>query len=246
MAEIGYCTVEDVREVLQDTELDFETGSISPEFVKPAIVGESEWIQETTNRHWYEPAGVDDDEHDLIPTEPLTHSVDEHDVPSSPHSDNAQAFRGGSGRRTPRYPTRFAGPYTRVTLTRRDVEEITELLIRRQDGSFDDWVAEQTEGRGEDYYLQVADHSGHTYLYLHTGTLPRLSDYGAAVIASYEYGIEGITKTVRTATACFAAAHLLRDDESAIGIPDSGQLMTIETKADKLYERGLRLMEIHK
>lgn len=240
--DAGYCTVEDVREVLQEVSLD---GSIASEYVVPAILGESEWIQEDTNRHWYAPDGVDGDDEDIIATDPQTHGHDEKDVPESPHSDNVQAF---AGRRQVRYPVRFAGPYTRVSLTRRDVSDITELLVRNQAGEYDDWVTNErrSEGRGGDYYVQVDDALGISHLYLNTRSMPRLSDYGAAVVASYEYGIDEITKTVRTATACLAGAHLLRDDEMATAIPDSGQLMQVETKADKLYERGMRLLEIHR
>jgi len=245
MPDVGYCTLEDVREVLQETEMSFGDAELSDEFVTAAILGESEWIQEDTNRHWYAPDGVDGDDGDIIATDPLTHDHDALDVPSSPHSDNVQSFRGGN-RAQPRYPTRFAGPYTRVTLTRRDVSDITELLIRQQDGSVEDWAETMDEGRGEDYYVQAAGHSGHTHLFVNTKALPRLSDYGQAVTVSYEYGIPEITKTVRTATACLAGAHLLRDDESAIGIPDSGQLVSLDTKADKLYDRGMRLLEIHR
>jgi len=245
--DVGYCTTEDVRLALR--EVDLEVGNLDPEFVRPAILGESEWIQEDTDRHWFAEDGVDNDDGDepMVSAEPLTHEYDEQDIPSSPHADNAQAFRGSRRGRQPRYPARFAGPYTRVGLARRDVIDLEELLVRNQDGSVTDWVEDdrREEGRGEDYYLQVDDSSGRTHLYLHTGSIPRLSDYGAAVTATYSYGTE-ITTTVRRATASLAASDLLRDDEAAISIPDSGQLVPIETKADKLYEKGLRLLEIHR
>lgn len=237
MSDVGYCTLEDVREALQETESSFGNAELSEEFVKSAIRGQSEWLQETTNRHWYDPQETDS----LLPTEPLEHAHDEQDIPSSPHASHTQAFQ----RQPARHPVRFAGPYTRVTLTRRDVTDVTELLVRQQNGSVEDWTERYEEGRGEQYYLQSADHSGHTYLYLHTGTLPRLSDYGAAVVATYEYGIEGITSTVRRAVAFKAGAELLRDDESAIGIPDSGQLVNVDTKADKMEQKAHELLEIH-
>lgn len=243
--DVGYCTLEDVREVLQELDL---TGPVGPGFVEGAILGESEWIQEDTNRHWFDASGIEDDDDNLVATEPLIHEFDEQDIPSSPHSDNVQTFRGGKTRGTARYPVRHAGPYTRVPLTRRDVRELTKLLVRNQDGSVTDWINDdrREEGRGEDYYVQVNDSTGQSYLYLHTGSLPRLSDYGSAVTVSYEYGVDEVPKTLRTATACLAAAHLLRDDEGAVGIPDSGQLIPVETKADKAYDRGLRLLEIHR
>lgn len=243
MSEIGYCTLEDVRKALQETDLAFDDAELSHEFVKPAILGQTEWLQETTNRHWFEPGGTDGGEGDLLPTDPLTHSHDALDIPSSPHADHAQMQSAAARGR--RYPVRHAGPYTRVLLSRRDVRDVTELLVRDNTGGVTDWVENKDEGRGDDYYLQVDDANGATRLYLHTRSLPTLNDYGAAVTATYEYGIEGITQTVRRAIAFRAAAELLRDDESAIGLPDSGQLVQLDTKADAMEQKAEELLDIH-
>lgn len=248
--DVGYCTVEDVRQALQEADSRFgDRGAFDSAFVKAAILAESERIQETTNRHWYAPDGLETDDGDdpIAATEPLTHDHDEQDIPAGPHSDHVQRFRSRRSSGATRQPQRFGGPYTRVMLQRRDVRELTELLIRQQTGSVTDWVgrSDRDAGRGEDYYLQVDDATGITHLYLHTGSLPALSDYEQAVVASYEYGVDEVPTTVRQATASFAGAHLLRDDESAIGIPDDGQLVNIDTKADKLQQRGERLLDIH-
>lgn len=237
--EIGYCSLEDVRKALQETEVSFGDAELDEDFVEAAITAQTEWLQETTNRHWYEPDATDD----LLPAEPLTHSHDELDIPSTPHADHVQMQT--AAHRGRRYPVRHAGPYTRVLLSRRDVVEVTELLLRDNTGDVDDWVEKRVEGRGEDYYVQVDDANGASRLYLHTGPLPGLRDYGNAVIATYEYGIDSIPQTVRRAVAFKAGAELLRDDESSIGIPDNGNLVSLDTKADKMEEKANELLEIH-
>lgn len=243
MADVGYCDVEDVRETLQEREL---SGSVNETLVEAHILGESEWIQEDTNRHWYDPdAGADS----VVGTDTLTHSDDELDVPSSPHAGPGQLFESSeTGDVDARYPVRFGGPYTRVSLQRRDVTELTSLLVRASDGSYEDWTdtPEYEEGRGKDYYLQVDDSTGHTYLYLHAGALPPLANYDAAVVASYEYGQASIPKTVRQATASLAGAALLREDEQTTAVPDDGQLVSLDTRADELHDRGMRLLKIHR
>lgn len=242
-SDIGYCTVDDVREALRKREL---SGDLNTDLVETTILGQTEWLQETTNRHWYEPTGLDDDSTGLISTDPLTHANDEQDVPSSAHADPVQMQVAAA--RQARYPVRHAGPYTRVLLGRRDVREVTELLVRTNTGDYTDWVAsdEYAEGRGEDYYLHVDDSNGASRLYLHTGPLPRLSDYDNAVSVSYEYGIPGITGTVRRAIALKVASELVFDDDAQVGIPDSGQLVQLESKAQAMQRKAEELLEIHR
>jgi hypothetical protein len=243
--DVGYCTTEDVREVLQETSAAFGSNELDTAFVEAAILGESERIQETTNRHWYvptAPASV------LVSDSPRTHSEDEQDIKAGPHAGNSQLFEARrTGQAKPEYPVLHGQRYTRVQLFRRDVSAITELLVRQTDGSYDDWTTDPdiVQGRGEDYYLQVNDSTGITYLYLNAAALSPLSDYGAAVIATYEYGVDELPKTVRQATASRAAASLLREDETKQAIPDDGQLVSLDSKADELEDRAERLMKIH-
>jgi hypothetical protein len=122
------------------------------------------------------------------------------------------------------------------------------LLVRDAAGDYVDFVSspEYEEGRGEDYYLQVDDSTGQTRLYLHVGSLPPLVNYDAAVVATYEYGVDRIPRTVRQATASLAGAAVLREDTQITGVPDDGQAVSVETRAEELYERGLRLLDIHR
>ncbi|MDQ2052844.1 hypothetical protein RBH26_20595 [Natronolimnohabitans sp. A-GB9] len=241
--DIGYCTVDDVRRAWQRAEFSRGLEVEDNQAVVDAITSQAEWLQEHTNRHWYAPDGLEEDDHDIIPTEPLTHSEDELDIPSSPHAGPQQMQVAAS--RQARYPVRHAGPYTRVKLSRRDVVDMTELLVRDNSGNVTDWVSEYARGRGKDYYLNSDDSSGFTYLYLHCGTLPKLRDYDNAVVATYEWGIDELSNTVRRAIAMRALAQLLTDDDSALGIPEDANLVPAESKIQALERQAEELLGIH-
>lgn len=236
----GYCTVDDVRRVLQDNNLSGALDQDNNQTVVDAIVSQSEWLQETTNRHWFDPDGAEEDHHELIPDGPLKQKADEQDITTRPFvladDDIAPATNG-------------PGPYTGIKLFRRDVRELTELLVLTDDGSFVDWVddPDYNEGRGEAYYLQVDDADGWSTLYLDTTALDddELTDYRNAVVATYEYGIEGLTGTLRRGTAALAALTLLTDDEAALGIPDNGNLIPRDSKISVIRDEAERLLEIH-
>lgn len=242
-----YATPDDVRHVLQVKGLadpgQAGGSATGKDHVRAAIAGQSEWLQETTNRHWFEP-DVDPEGTDLY-TEPLTHRNDEVSIPSTPHADNRQMQVAAS--RQARYPVRHGGPYTRVKLTRRDVQEITELLVREPGGGYGDWIADdaKVEGRGEDYYVQKDDDVGFSRLYLHTRHIRALSGFANAVVATYDYGIEGVTDTVRRAIALKATAQLVHDDDASVAIPNDGSLISLESKAEAMEREAEELIDIH-
>lgn len=238
MPDVGYCTSEDVASAMNEKDIDNFT---EPAKVTDAILGQTEWLQESTDRHWFT---TETSPPDPLPTAPRTHAEDVLTVPASPHPAPSQQYRhpdvGGL-----RYPRPVAGNYAAVDLGRRDVSEITELLVLDATGSPTDWTVEKTEGRGEDYYLQVDDSHGVSTLYLSTTSLPARQNWAEAVIASYEYGIEGVSDTVRRAVALRASAQLMLDDDTDVAIPNDGQLISIETKADKMRREARDLLSIH-
>jgi len=132
----GYCTVEDVRRTLQDAELTGALAEDDERAVVQAITAQSEWLRATTGRHWYEPDGIEEDTHDLVPTELKSRDGEEHDI-----------------------------------------------------------------------------------------------------------GDEGIPGTVRDAVSMRAAAKLVIDDEASISIPDNGQLVNVQTKAQQWREAAEDLLE---
>lgn len=255
----GYCTVEDVRRVLQDAEFDQALSANSNQVVVDAIASQTEWLQEVTNRHWYESGGVTEDDEGLIPSSARTHTEDEQDLPTRPFLTTERRVKrkniwvsrnrgtdpapeGGLDIRT------FRGDYTRITLFRRDITSLTELLVLHDTNGYEDWVADssKTEGKSDDYYLHVNDSTGLTRLYLDTDSIDEdLSDFGSAVIATYEYGIDGIPTTVRRGVAFLAASQLVMDDEFRASIPDSGQLVNVETKAQAWQRKAEDLLSIH-
>lgn len=241
----GYCTVDDVRIALQEAEL---TGSLAAgenEAVIKAIAAESEEIEKSLRRHWYVPGGVADDPDDLIPTAPLTRD-DEESIPTG------VTVVDGT---TPK-PKTWQGSYTRIILARREATAINELRVRTPDG-YVDWVADPDYdggtwpgALGEDYYLR--EDSGISKLYLDTDNLldadgePLIDGYANAVYVEFDYGEPELPENVRRAVAFRAAAQLLIDDDSALGIPDNGQLVNPETKKQAMEAKADELLDVYK
>jgi len=228
---MAYCERQDVLDVLEEASL---SGAYSerPEIVDAAITGLTQDIRAWTNRHWYDPDAASDD---LLSDSPVTATEMSEDIPSSPHTQDRQLFRSGDG---VRYPLTHAGPYCRIVLAHADVTTLSALQVRDVAGEFEDWTTQpaKRQGRGEDYYLQTpADGgpSGRTRLYLRAGVLPTLTDYEEALLLDYEYGADTVPDSVRRMTAQYAAAELVTNDEFVAAVPDDGQLVNVETKADR-------------
>lgn len=228
---MAYCERQDVLDVLEEASL---SGAYSqrPEIIDAAITGLTQDIRAWTNRHWYDPSALSSD---LLSDSPVTATEMIHDIPSSPHTQDRQLFQRHDG---VRYPVTHAGPYCRIVLAHADVTALSALRVRDSAGEFEDWTESlsKTRGRGEDYYLQTptdAGPSGRTRLYLRAGVLPTLTDYEEALVLDYEYGTDSVPESVRRMTAQYAAAELVTNDEFVAAVPDDGQLVNVETKADR-------------
>ncbi|PGF16179.1 hypothetical protein CP556_08680 [Natrinema sp. CBA1119] len=244
MPESGYCTVPDVRRAKQKAELSGELVSENNAVVVGAITSQTEWLEKTTERHWYEPGGIDEDEHGIIPTSAKSRN-DEESIPT------ASAFVVGE----PPKPKTWQGSYTRIQLARRHAQAVSELLVRTPDG-YEDWTTgdynggEWPDALGDDYYVRV-NNDGVSQLYLDVEHLldddgePLLESYSNAVYVTYEYGHEGIPETVRKAVALRATAELLIDDESGLGIPENANLVAAETKKQAMESRAEELLEVY-
>ncbi|WP_277540223.1 hypothetical protein [Haloarcula laminariae] len=79
MDEVGYCTLGDVRRALRKAGL---PGDISQDkqIAVDAVLAETEPLEKSLSRHWYEPDGIDEADAITIPTAPKTRD-DEHDIP---------------------------------------------------------------------------------------------------------------------------------------------------------------------
>jgi hypothetical protein len=130
--------------------------------------------------------------------------------------------------------------YTRITLARKDVIEVTELQIANADNSLTDWVSSNDydggvgkSHRGEDYWVQI-NSGGVSELYIDIHALDDdLATLSNAVYPTFDYGDDELTKNVRRAAAHMVASELVLDDEFLVAVPDNGQLTNVETKGQR-------------
>ncbi|ELZ05390.1 hypothetical protein [Natrialba aegyptia] len=80
MPPLGYCTLEDVRRALRKSGLPGDV-SQDQQIAVDAITAETDPLEKSLKRHWYEPGGIDEATEIEIPTEPKTRD-DEHDISS--------------------------------------------------------------------------------------------------------------------------------------------------------------------
>lgn len=241
----GYCTVDDVSAVLQD---DFAGANPSTSEVKAAIDGQNEWLRRRTRNHWYDStAGSDaDSTNDFLFTSAISATDVRESVPSSPHRQDRQLFSDAVG---VRYPVTHAGPYARIRLPHFNVQSLTKLEVRERDGDVTDWVAasDKVAGRGEDYYLHVdGDEFGASYLYIRADSIGGRVDFTDLLTLAYDYGVDGngseLPDTITRTVALRAAAELVLDDDMQAGIPNDGQLVALESKADSYRKEAERLL----
>jgi len=242
----GYCTLEDVRRALREAEF---PGDIQQDqrIAVDAIAAQTEWLEKTLKRHWYAPTGADilDDASAIdIPTSAKSRD-DEEDIPTGGAVLAGEAATLKTSQ----------GSYTAITLARRDAESVSELLVRTDDGSFEDWTQEYSGGSwpdavGDAYYLRV-NNGGWSYLYLDTENLLEegeddeyvLDSFANAVYVTYSYGHEGIPRNVRRAVAFRAASDFV--EKAAVQIPENARVSSVEALADKFERKAEELLEVY-
>jgi len=240
----GYCTLEDLRRALREASLPGDIGQ-DQQIAVDAITAQTEWLEKTLKRHWYEPSGIDEATQITIPTSPKSRD-DEYDIPTG----------GAHVAGEDPAPKTSQGDYAAIELARRDAETIEALHVRTEDGTFEDWAAssDYTEGSwppsGEDYYLRV-NNGGWSRLYLDTTNLLVededdeyvLDSFANAVYLEFSYGHEGIPQTVRRAVAFRAASDFVED--AAIQIPESAQVYNVESLAEQFERKAEELLEVY-
>jgi hypothetical protein len=245
MSDTGYCTLEDLRRALREAQLPGDL-SQDKQIAVDAITAQTEWLEKTLKRHWYEPNGISEATEISIPTTTKSRD-DEEDIPTG------GAFVSGE----PATPKTSQGSYAKITLARRDAEAVEALHVRTSDGSYEDWVAsnDYTEGSwppsGEDYYLRV-NSGGWSRLYLDTTNLLEdgeddeyaLDSFANAVYAAYSYGHEGIPQTIRRAVAFRAASDFV--ESAAIDIPENAKLYNVESLATEFERKAEELLEVYR
>ncbi|MFC5135493.1 MULTISPECIES: hypothetical protein [Haloferacaceae] len=134
MNEVGYCTLEDVRRALRKADLPGDV-SQDEQIAVDAVLAETEPLEKSLSRHWYDPSGIDGADAITIPTAPKTRD-DEHDIPRS-----AALVHGASERDRHRYRENSdalmeSGP--RYDRQRRDHRRDVKREIRIATGEYHD------------------------------------------------------------------------------------------------------------
>ncbi len=228
----GYCTPDEVRKVLQETDL---SGATNEPMVTASITAVSQWLRQRAGVHVYDSTGTTV----AVPETPATARQQRYDIPASPHAQDRQLFHHDAAR----YPVTEAGRYSRVWLAHHGVHSITSLGVRQRDGSVRDWVAETeyTEGRGEDWYLMVDSEDGRSQLYLNAASIGPRVDYTELLTLEYEFGFdiaERDVTAIRRGVAHLAAAEVLEDDGVIAQIPENARLPSIDSEYDHLVTRA--------
>lgn len=240
MSEVGYCTLDDLRRALREAGLPGDAEQ-DPQIAVDAITAETEPLQRSLKRHFYEPTGIDEASEVTIPTEPKTRD-DEESIPTGGVSLSGE----------PTTPKTWQGSYTRIQLGRNYAKQINKLLVQGADGSYTDWVTsdEYSGGQwpdaiGEDYFLRV-NNGGVSQLYIDSQNFldedgePIVDSFANVVYVDFDYGHEGIPQAVRRAVALRAGAELV--EEAVIEIPQNATVYNIETKAEKMREKADELL----
>jgi hypothetical protein len=236
----GYCTAEDVRTALQEVNL---SGPVDTEFVDPDIAAASTWFRKASGRHFYDSEATSDP----LATGPRSIETVRLDVPNSPHAGRSQIRSHESGLR---YPVTSDGPYSRLPLPHAYVESLDALNVRGRAGDTTDWTAdpEYEEGVGEDYYVREENLEGRgaSYLYVRAAAIGARRDYGGLLTVDYQYGLDAQTESwvdVRRGIAYLTAARVIADDDILSSLPDNGQLIGVDTQADRLADRAMKYLE---
>jgi len=167
------------------------------------------------------------------------------------HQDSKQEIRIAFGRpESLKPPVDDTVPvYTAITLDRKDVDAVNELLVANADGGFDDWTGGDYDGgvgkanRGDDWWVRV-NNGGVSELYLDVHAMDDdIPSFSKAVYVGFDFGHEGIPRTVRRAVANWAAADLV--EEAVIEIPQNATVYNIDTKAEELKDKAKELMEVY-
>jgi hypothetical protein len=233
----------DVQAAMQEADSAFAETPLGTVNVETAIVAASRWFRQRAQAHFYDSTA---DPGDLISSAPATATGITMSIPASPAPQDGTLRQVTEGiNRSASYPVTKRGVYARAKeqtgtpgLPYRYVESIDALEVRDIGGEVEDWVAgSETEGRGEDYYLEVEgnDSRGRSHLYINAGTLGARQDYDGVLTVDVTYGRDWQDSEwpdVRRGIAHLAAAELVVDDDVLTQIPDNGAIANVQTQAD--------------
>jgi hypothetical protein len=245
----GYCTVDDVRRVFQEADLSGALAESNNQLVVDTIAAVSSTVEKATKRHWYDAGGVSDDDRSVIPTDAQSRD-DEYDLPSqgavafgAAGTDIKERIRVGAGD----LGDEAVPTYTRITLARKDVSSLDELLVINANGAVEDWIASSDYDTG----VGLANRGADAWVRLNNGGVSELNidihaldddipSLANAVYAIVSYGKDEVPQRIRRGVAHLVAADLVLNDEFVTAIPDDGQLTSLETKAQRWGRTGVQ------
>lgn len=240
---VAFAEREDVRLVLQKSTTKFGDKQLSDDIVDAAIEGVSGWLASQGDVHFYDSTA---DPGDLIDSSPATAEGIIESVGSTPHRQTGQLMYTRKTGGVVKYPNTQDGIHVRVKLPAHYVESIDTLQVRDRGGDVTDWVAasDKTEGRGEDYYLQVDGSSnyGLSYLYLRADSIGARRSYDDLLTIDITYGRdedENPWPDVRRGVAALAGAQVITDDDVIASLPANGSLIGVDTQVQQLVNIAL-------
>jgi hypothetical protein len=247
----AYCEESDVQAALQETQAAFDDTPLGTTNVEAAIFGASRWFARRSSAHFYDSTAAASD---LISDSPRSATGIVMSIPSSPHPQPGTIRRVSEGiDRQPQYPKTQRGFYARAKhqsggagLPYRYVESIDALRVAELGGEQDDWVADpdKTEGRGEDYYLDVdgGDGYGASYLFVQASSLGPRRSLDGVLDVDVSYGLDWQDTPwadVRRGVGHLAAAELVVDDDVLTRIPENGGITNVDTQAQQHLDAAM-------
>lgn len=124
---------------------------------------------------------------------------------------------------------------TEIFLNHRNIRTLTsgtDLLEVWDGNEFLDYLANKTEGRNNDYW--VDEQLGLVFIKSHSAYLPR----NFAVRISYRYGETSVTNDIKRACILLTAADILESDDRTVLLPEGTSNLGFESKAKRWRERA--------
>ncbi|WP_336358992.1 hypothetical protein [Haloarcula sp. CGMCC 1.6347] len=196
MADVGYCTTEDLRRALRKANLPGDVDQ-DPQIAVDAILSRTEWLEKTYSRHWYEPDGITeasdvdipmsantrDDEEDIATQAGMVHGASENERHRTRKNSDALLEAG------PRYERRrkhYQDPKEEIRITFGRPESLeppvddtvpayTRITLARKDVKAINTLSVVNEQGGYDDWATSNDYSGGV------GNQHRGEDYWARV-----------------------------------------------------------------
>ncbi|MCP6727492.1 MAG: hypothetical protein KJI69_05790 [Patescibacteria group bacterium] len=127
-----------------------------------------------------------------------------------------------------------------IKLLHRNIKTLTAGtdLLEVWDGTqYLDYLANKTEGRNNDYW--VNEQNGVIFVKTYPAYLPRT--FGIRV--TYRFGDTTIPGSIRRACVLFTAVHFLQSEDRSVLLPEGSSNISYDTKSEKWEKKAEQLIE---